>query len=195
MRRSRVGWHRAVPHVSIRGIPSFALVYPSLPPPARSRPLARRWLLSLVVSLLTSGDESEPLEHATRRIIYERLLLLPGDHFRSIARGLHLGHGSARYHLSVLVDRGLVTVEKVDGRARYFAVGPRAEPEKNAIYRKHWVLRDLRGRVLLAARQSQSPNATSVAEHLGISRQLAAYHLARLKESGLLKPEKGPHRR
>lgn len=194
MRRLQAGWRSGTLHLSIPGFFSIALADPSIAPPARSRRLRRPTLAGLVVGFLLGEDQPDPLAHATRRAIYEHLVRLPGDHFRSIARTLHIAQGSARYHLGVLVDRGLVSVEKFDGRARYFALGPRAEAERNELFKKHWKFRNLRARVLLVSRESPSPSATYVADRLGISRQLAAYHLAHLKKSGLLGHEKGPHR-
>src|SRR5438128_787677 len=45
------------------------------------------------------------LKHPVRRQIYDHLRLLPGDHFRSVARSLRLAVGTARYHLNSLAKR------------------------------------------------------------------------------------------
>src|SRR6059036_3053830 len=42
------------------------------------------------------------LKHPVRRQIYDHLRLLPGDHFRSVARSLRLAVGTSRYHLNAL---------------------------------------------------------------------------------------------
>src|SRR5207245_1627713 len=48
------------------------------------------------------------LKHPVRRQIYDHLRLLPGDHFRSVARSLRLAVGTARDHLNALVQAGRV---------------------------------------------------------------------------------------
>ncbi len=147
------------------------------------------WSLGMSLGLAAAYQEGGVLDHPTRRRIYDHLLCLPGDHFRSIVRSLRLGHGTARHHLGVLVNLGLVTGEKANGRVRYYARGAGSETERNELFMKHWQYRDLRMRVLLTARSRRAVRASSVARALGISRQLAAYHLERLENLGLLHRE------
>jgi predicted transcriptional regulator len=126
------------------------------------------------------------IDNPTRVRILRHLRLLPGDHFRSIVRTLDLGSGEARYHLGVLLRRGLVREERARGRCRYYLDGPDAEPERNALYMKHWEYTDRRGRLLLVLQRSGPATPTEVGRSLGISRQLAAYHLRHLEETGLV---------
>src|SRR6266498_2755026 len=84
----------------------------------------------------------QQLEQATRRRVYEHLLLLPGDHFRSIVRSLRIGVGTARHHLQVLVRDGLLYERKADGRSRYYVSGDSEQLAKNDLFGKHWGLRD-----------------------------------------------------
>ena len=128
----------------------------------------------------------QQLEQATRRRLYEHLLLLPGDHFRSIARSLRVGVGTARHHLQVLMRDGLVYERKTDGRSRYYVAGDPEQLAKNELFGKHWGFRDLRLRIWNALNRSGESTATRIASVLGITRQLAAYHLGRLEEKGLV---------
>ncbi len=128
----------------------------------------------------------QQLEQATRRRVYEHLLLLPGDHFRSIVRSLRIGVGTARHHLQVLVRDGLVYERKADGRSRYYVAGDSEQLAKNDMYGKHWGFRDLRIRIWNALNRTGESTATKIATILGITRQLAAYHLGRLEEKGLV---------
>lgn len=130
-------------------------------------------------------------KHPTRSRILAHLNLLPGDHFRSIARMLGLGVGSARHHLDVLLDDGLVRADKTRGKVRYYASGAGSNSERNQLFAKHWNYRDLRLRVLYATKQLHKATPATVARSLGISRQLAAYHLSSLVELGLVKRENG----
>lgn len=151
-------------------------------------------LLETPLSIMAAYEALGVLRHPTRRRIYEHLLRLPGDHFRSIVRLLRLGHGTTRHHLEVLVKLGFVRRAEVDGRVRYFPNGEGSESDRNELFLRHWQYRDLRMRVLLQARGSPVVRASKVADALGISRQLASYHLARLHEMGLLSRE-GRHYR
>lgn len=134
------------------------------------------------------------LTHPTRNRIMAHLKLLPGDHFRSIVRMLDLGIGSARHHLGVLMRSGLVREDKTGTKVRYYASGSGSDSERNQLFAKHWNYRDLRLRVLYATRTLGEATPASVAAALGISRQLAAYHLSCLAELGLVQRERGHFR-
>jgi DNA-binding MarR family transcriptional regulator len=124
------------------------------------------------------------LQHPVRRRIYDHLRRLPGDHFRSIARSLQLASGTMRYHLDTLIRNGLVFREKTNGRVRFYVNGGGEEAEFNRLYARHWSYRDLRLRVLFAVKHLEDARPSTIAKSLGISRQLAAYHLAHLEEAG-----------
>ncbi len=134
---------------------------------------------------------SGSLDHPTRTRIYRHLLALPGDHFRSIVRHLDLSQGTATHHLAVLVKKGLLGIERQNGRIRYYPKGEGSKTDWNALYAKHWEYRDLRLRVLFVLRNIGAAKAATVARSLGISRQLAAYHLERLVDLGLVRREDG----
>src|SRR6058998_4234883 len=93
------------------------------------------------------------LKHPVRRQIYDHLRLLPGDHFRSVARSLRLAVGTARYHLNALVQDGLIYKQEINGRSRYYVSG--GEAEVNRLYARHWEYRDIRLRVLLTLRRDR----------------------------------------
>jgi len=136
-----------------------------------------------------SASSTRGLDHPTRERIYRHLLLLPGDHFRSIARSLRIGVGTASYHLDVLVREGLVGLRRVQGRCRYYPTGKDAETRRNQLFMRHWSYRDLRLRVLLAVLRFPNVPVGVISRHLAISRQLASYHLARLVELTLVQRE------
>ena len=148
----------------------------------------------LLVAVLAIAHPRAALEHPTRRRIYDHLLQLPGDHFRSIVRSLRLGLGTARHHLDVLATHGWVRAQKLQGRVRYYASGKEALPQMNRLYERHWTLRELRMRVLLTVVRHGEVRPNQVARHLRISRQLAAYHLARLRETGHVTGSGGVYR-
>jgi predicted transcriptional regulator len=122
------------------------------------------------------------LKHPVRRQIYDHLRLLPGDHFRSVARSLRLAVGTARYHLNALVQDGLIYKQGSNGRTRYYVTG--GEAEMNRLYARHWEYRDVRVRVLLTLKRMEGAQPAAIAKVLGISRQLASYHLRCLEKAG-----------
>jgi len=126
--------------------------------------------------------------------VYEHLLLLPGDHFRSIVRSLGIGVGTARHHLQIMVRDGLVYERKADGRSRYYVAGNPEQLAKNDLFGKHWGFRDLRLRIWSALNRSGESTATRIASALGITRQLAAYHLRRLEQKGLVSSQNRRYR-
>jgi len=126
------------------------------------------------------------LDHPTRRRIVEYLNLLPGDHLRSIVRALHLPLGTTQHHLQVLTDAGVIRAESMGGKKRYFANTTGPTPPRNEAFRHYWKYRDLRARVWSTVLRSGEARPSTVAESLGVSRQLAAYHLSCLAELGLV---------
>lgn len=130
---------------------------------------------------------ASPLDHPTRARILRHLRILPGDHFRSIVRHLDLSVGETRHHLHVLHRHGLVREQKGGGRSRYYPRDPGADADRNELYERHWAYRDLRARVLRSVRDLGATSARDVAAGLGISRQLAWYHLQRLVATGRLR--------
>jgi predicted transcriptional regulator len=123
------------------------------------------------------------LDHPARRRIYEHLRRLPGDHLRSVARSLHLALGTTRYHLDVLRRQRLIEKKKANGRARFYVT--KGEVEANQLFARHWENRDVRLRVLDALRRMEMAPPATIARSLGVSRQLAFYHLASLERAGL----------
>jgi predicted transcriptional regulator len=142
---------------------------------------------AIFAMLVTAVRVASGLDHPTRVRIYQHLVHLPGDHFRSIMRSLRLGLGTARHHIDVLVSTGLVRPERHSRHIRYYPRGDGAHSLRNDLFEKHWTYSDLRTRTLFSLRQMKEGTPTSIANALGISRQLAAYHLARLEEMGLVK--------
>ena len=145
-------------------------------------------------SISTESGSIPSLEHPTRARIYDHLLVLPGDHFRSIVRHLGLSHGTATHHLGVLVKSGVVGIDRADGRARYYPKSAGSEADRNALYAKHWNYRGVQRRVLLVIRTMSAATAAAVAKSLGISRQLASYHLQQLADRGIVQRENGHFR-
>jgi predicted transcriptional regulator len=143
---------------------------------------------------MIADSAADLLEQPTRARIVEHLRLLPGDHFRSIVRTLQLSLGTARHHLAVLGKSGLVFSEKIGGKLRYFAVVKGSASPMNETFKQYWKYRDLRARVWSTVLRETEARPSSVAERLGVSRQVAAYHLSCLTELGLVVRSHGRYR-
>lgn len=133
------------------------------------------------------------LAHANRRRIVKHLESVPGDHFRSIVRSLNLSRGTVRYHLLVLKRGNLVRSERIAGKRRFFVVARGYAPLMNEVYKRYWRQTDLRSRVWTAVLRLPDPRPSTVAAALGLSRQLAAYHLKKLAEAGRVIPTGGSY--
>ena len=132
----------------------------------------------LVLPLAARQDPSP-----VRLRILEHLRILPGDHLRSIARTLRMSLGDLRYHLHVLVLKGMVREHRAAGRIRYYSAESGDMAERNALFQRHWEQRETRARVLNALKAHGRAAPSQVARTMGISRQLAAYHLSRLADA------------
>ena len=64
----------------------------------------------------------------------------------------------------------------------------------NDLYARHWGFRDTRGRIVRVVEQLGLATPTKVARAMGISRQLAAYHLIQLERASVLRREAGAYR-
>jgi len=134
------------------------------------------------------------LDHETRHRIYEHLLLLPGDHFRSIARAADVGVGTAHHHLQILIREGIVYAEKREGRSRYYVAGDAFQRERNELFGKHWSYRETRLRIWTVLNRLEDTSAAEIAHVLGISRQLAAYHMIWFERRGFVLRNHGRYR-
>ena len=167
------------------------------PSPASAAFLVTLVLLSLLPLLLAGVVTVAPLglplaavsrahlavDHPTRLRILSHLEIVPGDSFRSIARSVEVSPGEARHHLNVLMRRGRVREQKGVRRCRYYVNGER-NTDRNETFQAYWALRECRLRVLRAVRDRGAVTPSQVSAALGISRQLASYHLLRLAASG-----------
>src|SRR5947199_9421003 len=103
------------------------------------------------------------LKHPVRRQIYDHLRLLPGDHFRSVARSLRLAVGTARYHLNALVQDGIIYKQEINGRTRYYVNG--GELDMKGLYARHRACRDLRS-VSIPSLKAEDTRAASAFDNM-----------------------------
>jgi predicted transcriptional regulator len=171
-----------------------ALCYKRPPADAGSSSNSERSLLIAKVVRIAANLNRNVLDQPNRRRIVQHLTVQPGDHFRSIVRSLDLSVGTTRHHLTVLAKEGLVRSERIGSKCRYFALAQGRRAPLNETYRMFWRFRELRMRVWSALQRIPDPRPSTVAASLGVSRQLAAYHLKRLAQQGLVVSDRGRYR-
>lgn len=145
------------------------------------------------IAPVAAGIGAAALDHPTRLKILSHLEAVPGDHFRSIVRAVQVSVGEARHHLNILMRRTQVREERGGNRTRYY-VNRRAASDRNAAFEAYWALSTPRLRVLRTVQNEQTVRPSDVASVLGISRQLADYHLQRLVADGTIRGERGLYR-
>lgn len=120
--------------------------------------------------------KEEALDHPARRELLRLVTAKPGIHLRALVAALG-GFGRTAYHLARLEEFGFVT-SRLDGLHRRFYPAGHALDERTTA--------PTRERVLAAVARRPGIHPGGVARVLGLSRQLAAYHVGQLVAAGLV---------
>jgi predicted transcriptional regulator len=122
-----------------------------------------------------------------RQQIYEHILRFPGSHFREMQRHLKLPVGTLQYHLTNLLNDGLI-IQKRDGEyARYYAIGLFTEREKKLLSLlrqkpiRHIAIMLLTGKEL---------NHKSIMTELQLSLATTSWYLDKMLDSGIAKKKR-----
>lgn len=127
----------------------------------------------LAATLYARFSKADTLRHEVRAGIHAHVEKHPGIRYEDLRRDLGLANGVLAYHLRVLARDGYVFSRAEWTRRRFYATGAPAPQARGA---HDTVLRLLRGR--------PDQSAADVARALGMSRQLARYHLKALERAG-----------
>lgn len=127
----------------------------------------------------------DPLELAIRRRLYAVVREYPGIHIREAARQLGTSMALVEYHLALLREHGLVTVEKEDRYARLYptdapAPGP-GEREQVGLLRQRLPLR-----ITLTLLDDGPTKHKDLADGLGLGKSTLSFHLRKLEAAGLV---------
>jgi len=141
-------------------------------------------LLSLfILPLYTKIKRKDILDHFVRGQIFGYLKVHPGDNYTTIKKNLELNNGTLTYHLKVLEREGLIKSWS-DGSRKYFypqGVKIPGDGVKNpSIY----------DTILKSIKDSPGISIRDIAAVLGISRQLANYHVRKLAAEGEIELER-----
>jgi predicted transcriptional regulator len=140
---------------------------------------AARYGLGLLAARLFSRVQGKQvLQQPIRGGIYDHIVANPGIRFNHLRQTLGLSHGATAYHLQVLEHNGLVRRRTAWTTRHYYpAVGAPPLPAPAAD-----------DAILDFVRKNPGAGPAEVARSLGLSRQLAHYHLRRLAASGRMPP-------
>jgi DNA-binding transcriptional ArsR family regulator/PKD repeat protein len=100
----------------------------------------------------------------------------PGDTYMDVKRNLDLNDGVVTYHLARLEKDGLVRSAIQGARKRYYPAGMRVPVENGG------ELHEIQQRILRFVVQEPGMPVAVLAEQLGVSGQLALYHLRKLAQ-------------
>ncbi len=141
------------------------------------------WFPPFIMWCYTKLRRDEVLDNFTRGQIYEYVRLNPGDSYTDIKRNICLAAGPLTYHLAVLEREELVR-SVVRGSRKLFY--PRGVP----IPENGDGLHALQTRILTTLREDPGISVNELAATLGVSRQVALYHVRRLVRADLARLER-----
>jgi len=147
--------------------------------------LLRTWghRLLLLIGYKRYSDD-DPLEHGTRKRLYDRIRASPGTYLAELSEETGVEMGTVRYHLRILEFENLVSEETIRGHRRYFPAGTDwAELEA--------ALNDDATAAIVEALERDGPDSVSgLAETLDRDPSTISHHLDRLAEDGLVERER-----
>ncbi len=122
-----------------------------------------------------------------RQQIYEHILHFPGSHFREIQRHLKLPVGTLQYHLTNLLNDGLI-IQKKDGEyVRYYAIGVFTERERMLLsFLRQKPIRHITIMLLT----NKELNHKKIAEELKLSPATTSWYLDKMLESKLARKKR-----
>jgi len=116
---------------------------------------------------------------ATRKRILELIVAQPGIHLRAIVDELGIRHGSAQYNLERMKREKIVEYKTEGQYRRYYAL-------REDLPQQAYPIKGTALRVAEAARSNPKATKTDIANLLGVSWQVAHYHIKTLKHAGVL---------
>ncbi len=168
------------PYLPVAVLAMFAIAFAA----AANTEAGKYWFFKfLILPLYVKLSKKDVLDHFIRGQIYGYLVVHPGDNYTTIKRNLDLKNGTLTYHLDVLEREGFVK-SQVRGIKRYYYPTGVKMPDNGTGFPA--IKEDIIRRV------EETPGITisDLASLLGVSRQLANYHLRALIREGYIYTER-----
>jgi len=131
-------------------------------------------LMTATAGRMYGGKPKGEKDSEIRGAILYYVRVHPGDTYMDIKRNLVLNDGAVTYHLARLEKDRLVRSAIQGARKRYYPEGMRVPLENGG------ELHEIQQRILRYVAQEPGMPVALLAEHLGVSGQLALYHLRKL---------------
>jgi DNA-binding transcriptional ArsR family regulator len=140
-----------------------------------------KWaLLILFLPLYTRLKKDELLDQPTRYKIFGYIIGNPGAYFGLIKQDLELGSGQLVYHLKQLKDAEMI-YSRDDGVKKRFYPANVPKPKSGPYH-----ISDIQDKILGIIKNNSGIGQKKIASNVGISRQVAGYHLAIMEEKGII---------
>jgi parallel beta-helix repeat protein len=140
-------------------------------------------LLMLFLPLYTRIKKENVLDQPTRYKILGYIIGNPGAHFGLIKHELELGNGQLADHIRHLTRTHLIYSKQDGMKKRFYPTGyPKSEDGET-------ILTEIQEKILGIIKKDSGISQKKVASKIGISRQVAGYHLAKLEREGVIEKE------
>ena len=146
--------------------------------------IGRYAVFTLLLALTQARRRNEKEDLETRGMIRGYLRVHPGDTYTEIKVNLGLNDGTVTWHLAKLEKEGLLKSQIERTRRRYYPAGMPLPHENGG------ELLALQRRLIDSVKAAPGQPIGLLAEALGVSNQLALYHLRRLSQKGLVSLER-----
>jgi predicted transcriptional regulator len=141
-----------------------------------------RWaLLMMFLPLYTRIKKENMLDHPTRDRIYGYLIGNPGAYFGLIKEDLNMGNGQLGYHLKQLMNAKMI-YSREDGVKKRFYPAEIPKPKGGSPY-----FSDLQETIHGIIKNNSGIGQKKIASVIGISRQVAGYHLRKMERKGVIR--------
>jgi parallel beta-helix repeat protein len=140
-------------------------------------------LLTLFLPLYSRINRRNVLDQPTRYKILGYIIGNPGAHFGVIKHDLELGNGQLAEHIKHLTNAHMIYSKEDGFKKRFYPVGyPKQEEGEHPFS----VIQE---KILNIIKSNSGINQKRLASEIGISRQVAGYHLTKMEKEGLIEKE------
>jgi parallel beta-helix repeat protein len=140
-------------------------------------------LIALFLPLYSRIKKTKLLDQPTRERIYGYIIGNPGAHFGLIKDDLELGNGQLAYHLNHLKEAHMI-YSREDGVKKRFYPADTPQP-KGGIPN----ISDIQEKIFGIIKDNSGIGQKKIASSMGISHQVAGYHLKIMERKGLINRE------
>jgi parallel beta-helix repeat protein len=140
-------------------------------------------LLSLFLPLYSRIHKGNVLDQPTRYKILGYIIGNPGAHFGLIKHDLELGNGQLADHIKHLTNAHLIYAKEDGIKKRFYPVGYPKKEEGGHPFSA------LQEKIFNLIKSDSGISQKTLAKKMGVSRQVAGYHLTKMEKEGVIEKE------